>query len=86
MYDSVVAHQPPRSDHDGRFSKQDLFNFVDVAAAIATQHPPYEFRTHLQGYCTGQMWSHIAGTGGRQRFVDWCGETRGCCESSTHTG
>lgn len=69
-------------DHDGRFSKQDLFDFVDVAAAIAHQHPPYEVRTQLQGYCTGKLWSYIAGSGGRQRFTDWYGGSGGGC---THT-
>lgn len=59
------------SNHDGRFTLDELLSFVDLARQRSRCYQPYEFQAQMQGYCTLQLWKTTSLGGGSEKFVDW---------------
>ncbi|CAL8472062.1 g11604 [Coccomyxa elongata] len=59
------------SNHDGRFTLEELLSFVDLARQRSRCYQPYEFQAQMQGFCTLQLWKTTSLGGGSAKFVDW---------------
>lgn len=59
------------SNHDGRFTLEELLEFTDLLRLRSRFYQPYEFQAQMQGYCTLQLWKALSQEGGQKIFLEW---------------
>jgi len=60
-------------DKDGRFTLEDLMNYVGFCHEKQKHYKPHEIQSMLQGACTLMMWQNVCTEEGEDDFVAWIG-------------
>ncbi|GBG71665.1 hypothetical protein CBR_g9080 [Chara braunii] len=59
------------SSRDGRFSLDDIFQFIDVMLNQERLCKPHDFLSHLQGWCTLRLWKQLTREEGPDKVEKW---------------